>query len=143
MISNMLRNYPSLFDDFYNFGITDFDRMLRSQNRTRTFPMVNTGVTDTSVEVYAFIPGVAAEDIDVKIEKNLLSIEGERKVLEAVNDDAKALRRERFSGRFKRVITLPEDVDPDSTEAVYKDGVLHITVAKREESKPRRIEVKA
>jgi len=50
-------------------------------------------------------------------------------------------RRERFSGGFRRVITLPEDVDPDKVRASYRDGVLHVMIDRREEVKPRRIEV--
>jgi HSP20 family protein len=51
-------------------------------------------------------------------------------------------RHERFSGRFKRVITLPEDIDPDKVSAAYQDGVLHIVVQRKEELQPRKIEVK-
>ena len=57
-------------------------------------------------------------------------------------EGAQAYRRERFNGSFKRVITLPEDVDPDKVNAAYRDGVLHITVERKEELQPRKIEVK-
>ena len=58
--------------------------------------------------------------------------EGERTTVHA---------RERFAGRFRRVISLPEDADPARVDASYRDGVLRVTIAKRESSKPRRIEV--
>jgi len=68
-------------------------------------------------------------------------VSGERKQDDL--DDKDALnRRERFVGKFKRTIALPEDVDPDQTEAIYRDGVLHISVAKKEEVQPRQIKVK-
>ena len=49
--------------------------------------------------------------------------------------------QERFAGSFRRVVTLPDDADPQRVDAKYRDGILRITVAKRESSKPRRIEV--
>jgi HSP20 family protein len=51
--------------------------------------------------------------------------------------------RERFSGPFKRVVSLPEDVDPTKVNATYRDGVLRVVLPKRESSKPRRVEVRA
>lgn len=136
MISNMLRFSPSLFEGLDEVFVPDFAR-----NRVRAFPQVNMGVTDKSVEAYLFTPGMKADELDVTIEKNLLSVSGERKA-EKIDDDDAMSRRERFVGKFKRTIALPEDVDPDKTEAVYRDGVLHISVAKKEEVQPRKIQVK-
>jgi HSP20 family protein len=51
-------------------------------------------------------------------------------------------RKERFDGAFHRVVNLPDDVDPDQVEAKYRDGVLQITIKRRESSRPRQIEVK-
>ncbi len=136
MISNMLRFPPSLFEGLDEIFAQDFI----PRSRARAYPQVNMGVTDKSVEVYLFTPGMDASALDVSIEKNLLSVSGERKSDEL--DDKEALnRRERFVGKFKRTIALPEDVDPDQTEAVYRDGVLHISVAKKEEIQPRQIKV--
>jgi len=137
MISNMLRFSPSLFEGLDEMFVPDFAR-----GRVRAFPQVNIGVTDKSVETYLFTPGMKADELDVTIEKNLLSVSGERKA-EEIDDENAISRRERFVGKFKRTIALPEDVDPDKTEAVYRDGVLHISVAKKEELQPRKIEVKA
>jgi HSP20 family protein len=137
MISNMLRFSPSLFE-----GLDElFAPELMQRSRVRAYPQVNMGVTDKSVEIYLFTPGMDASALDVSIEKNLLSVSGERKQDDL--DDQDALnRRERFVGKFKRTIALPEDVDPDQTEAIYRDGVLHISVAKKEEVQPRQIKVK-
>lgn len=139
MISNMLRFPLSMFDE-------DLDSWFftppRAENRVAraAFPAVNVGTTDSSVDVYLFAPGVDANELDVVIEKNLLSISGERKVPE-VDDKETSTRQERFSGKFKRVITLPEEVDADKAEAVYQDGVLHISMAKPVEVQPRQIQV--
>ena len=59
-----------------------------------------------------------------------------------VNENVNYYRQERFNGEFRRVIALPDDVDPDRVEARYRDGILHITVQRREVAKPRQIEVK-
>jgi len=137
MISNMLRFSPSLFDGL--------DEILASEvaqrgQRVRAYPQVNMGVTDKSVEIYLFAPGMDAEALDVSLEKNLLSVSGERNA--DVLDDKETLnRRERFVGKFKRTIALPEDVDPEKTEAIYRNGVLHISVTKKEEVQPRQIKV--
>ena len=73
------------------------------------------------------------------LQQNLLTVSGARTA--EVPEGAQAYRRERFGGEFQRVITLPDDVDPDKVDAVYRDGVLHITVQRREEVQPRKIEV--
>ncbi len=142
MISNMIRFPSSLFDDldemFFNFpaGVSRV-------RRERGYPPINMGVTDRSVEIYVFLPGMKLEDIDVSLEKNLLSISGKREREEIEGEESTIYREERFKGSFKRVVTLPDDVDPEKTEAVYKDGVLHISVAKRSEAQPRKITIKA
>ena len=138
MISNMLRFSPSLFEGLDELFTPD----LVQRSRERAYPQVNMGVTDKSVEIYLFTPGMDASALDVSIEKNLLSISGERKQNELNNNEDALNRRERFMGRFKRTIALPEDVDPDQTEAIYRDGILHISVAKKEEVQPRQIKVK-
>ncbi len=139
MISNMLRFPLSMFED-------DFDRWFYPQQRAEApaargvFPAVNVGTADKNVDVYLFAPGVDANELDVVIEKNLLSVSGERKLPEREDSEA-STRLERFDGKFKRVITLPEDVDADKAEAVYQDGVLHISIAKPVEVQPRQIQV--
>lgn len=136
MISNMLRFSPYFFEGLNEILAQDF----APRSRTKTYPEVNMGVTDKSVEVYLFAPGMDASALDVSIEKNLLSVSGQRKADES--DDKETFnRRERFAGQFKRTIALPEDVNPEQTEAVYRDGVLHISVAKKEEIEPRQIKI--
>jgi HSP20 family protein len=85
------------------------------------------------------LPGVKQEDIDITLEKNTLRIAAERKGLE----DRKYWHQERAYGRFERLFTLPETVNPDSIEAELREGVLYLTLAKRPESQPRKISVKA
>lgn len=104
-----------------------------------TFPPINVGSTPDKVEVYLFAAGVDPKTIDVSIQQNLLTVSGNRKVV--VNPQAEYYRRERFDGEFRRVIALPDDADPDRVEAKYRDGVLHITVQRRQAARARQIEV--
>ena len=107
----------------------------------RGYPALNVGTTPGSVEIYAFAPGIDPAKVDVNLEKGVLTIEGERAAV--VGGDAKATAHlnERFSGRFRRVVSLPDDVDPAAVDAKYRDGVLHVSVRRREAAQPRRIEV--
>lgn len=104
-----------------------------------TFPPINAGVTETEVDVYLFAPGVDPKEIDLTVQNNLLTVSGQRKV--QVPEGATFYRRERHDGGFHRVVTLPEDVDPDRVEASYRDGILHVKIQRREASRPRRVEI--
>lgn len=108
----------------------------------RGYPALNVGSTPKSVEVYAFAPGMDPARIEVNLERGLLTIEGERAAT-VRPDDGKATAHvnERFDGHFRRVVSLPEDVNPDAIKADYRDGVLHVSVQRRESAQPRRIEV--
>jgi len=112
-------------------------------SRFGTFPPINIGTTDDTIEVVAFAPGMTSSELDVSIDKGLLIISGERKPRQPPADsDLKTYAQERFTGTFRRVIELPQNADSDKVEASYTNGCLHITVGKRESSKPRAIDVK-
>lgn len=104
-----------------------------------SFPPVNVGVSENQVDVYVFAPGMKKEDFDVSLQRNVLTVSGSReeKRPEGVNH----YLAERFHGRFRRVIGLPEDVDPEKVDATYRDGVLRVTVQKHAASRPRRITI--
>ncbi|WP_300454483.1 Hsp20/alpha crystallin family protein [Accumulibacter sp.] len=104
------------------------------------FPAMNVGGTPQAVEIYAFAPGIDPASLDVQIEKGVLTIAGERQ-LEQPGGEATVHIDERFAGRFRRVVTLPDDVDPNAVEAKYVDGVLRISIGRRESAQPRRITI--
>jgi HSP20 family protein len=86
------------------------------------------------------LPGVKSEDLDITFEDNALRIKAERKSPEG---ERKYWHNERVYGEVARVITLPDTVDPESIEAQLTEGVLHLTIAKRPETQPKKISVKA
>lgn len=105
-----------------------------------TFPAVNVGNTPTSVEVYAFAPGLDPAKLEVTVDRGVLSIAGEREA-PAQQEGTRTYSRERFSGSFRRAISLPDDADASKVQASYRDGVLRISVERQAEAQPRRITV--
>lgn len=104
------------------------------------FPAMNVGGTPQSVELYAFAPGIDPKTLDVQIEKGVLTVAGERQ-RQAPAQDATVHIDERFEGRFRRVVTLPDDVDPNAVDAKYTDGVLRISIGRKQSAQPRRITI--
>jgi len=105
-----------------------------------TYPPVNLGTTPEQVDVYLFAAGLDPKSLDISLQQNLLTISGERNG--SAREDVNYYRKERFDDSFRRLITLPDDVDPEQVEARYRDGILQISVKRREASRPRQIEVK-
>ncbi len=106
------------------------------------FPTINVGSTLQAVELYAFAPGVDPASFDVQVEKGVLTIAGERKPA-ALGTEEKTMLHidERFAGRFRRVVNLPDDIDAAAIEASYRDGVLHLHIPRLQAVQPRRIEI--
>jgi HSP20 family protein len=124
------------------FGTRSWPSSIRAASRG-AFPAVNMGVTDQAVEIYAFAPGLDPAKIDVQVDKGLLTLSGERAADPALQGDKVAVYAdERFAGAFHRVVSLPEDADASRVEATYRNGVLKITIPKREASKPKRVEIR-
>jgi HSP20 family protein len=142
-----LTPFENLFDELRRmelgtddwFGRWSVPAGIRSVSRG-TFPAINVGATDREVQVYLFAPGLDAKSFQLTLQQNLLLVSGERKLPR--KEPATYFRQERYEGEFRRVITLPEDVDPDRVDATYRDGVLQITLRRREEARPRQIEIK-
>ena len=147
MFGSLTNFEGSLFDDLRRmqqdmdemFGPRAWPTGIRSVARG-TFPPINVGATSDRVDIYLFAAGLDPKVLDISIQQNLLTVAGERIV--EIPENADHYRRERFSGPFRRVISLPDDVDSEKVDARYADGVLHIAVERRESSRPRKIEVK-
>ena len=107
-----------------------------------TFPALNVWSDDQSVYVESELPGLKLDDLEIVVTAgNHLSIKG-RRVPDA-DKDAVWHRRERGYGEFSRVVQLPFEVDPDKVQAIFRSGVLRLSLPKHVEAKPRKIQVQA
>lgn len=109
---------------------------------SRAYPPINVARADDAVLIDVFVPGADPSRLDVQVDRGLLTISGEREsALPGEGSKTSTYATERYTGRFKRAISLSDDVDPDSVSARYTDGILHITVRRRGNDQPRRIEI--
>lgn len=99
------------------------------------FPSVNVSESDNGFHVEFAVPGFNKEDFKINVEKEVLTVSGEHKA-ENLDEGKKYSRKEFSYSSFKRSFTLPENVDVNKIDANYKDGVLSLDVAKKEEVKP-------
>ena len=109
------------------------------QGQRRGYPPFNVGITAEQVDVYMFAAGLNPESLDVTLHQNLLTIKGQRNTER--REGGQYHSRERYSGEFSRAVSLPDDVDADKIDAVYRDGVLRIRIARKAAVRPRKIEV--
>jgi HSP20 family protein len=103
-------------------------------------PAMDIRESKDAIEVMAELPGIDAKDVDVSVQENMLTIRGERR-REEVKEDETVHRTEREYGVFERSFSLPRSADPEKIAASYKDGVLSLTVPKREEAKAKAIKI--
>lgn len=104
------------------------------------FPLINLTEDNNSYFVRAELPGVTADELDIQVTANNLSISGERKI-EPEEEGAKYHRRERDAGRFSRSLQLPGEIDSDKVKAKLENGVLTVLISKAEVAKPKQIAV--
>ena len=103
-------------------------------------PAVDIYETNDSFVVSADLPGLDKDEIQIDLKDNTLTLKGEKKFEEKVSKD-NYIRVERTYGSFVRSFTLPQNVDPEKIKAKYKEGVLEVTIPKKEEAKPKQIKV--
>jgi len=107
--------------------------------RAGVHPPVNLYETGDSYVLTAELPGLRVEDIEISVERDRLTLRGERKIEHP--QDASLHRVERRAGAFRRTVQLPVEVDGEKVEAVYRNGVLTLRIPKAPEHQPRRITV--
>ena len=113
----------------------------RSPWQVGVYPLVNISEDRDHLYVRAELPGVKAENLEITIQDSSLILRGERKI-PTEEKQVNFHRREREAGFFRRVVALPARIQADKVEATTKDGILTIKLAKPEEVKPRKIQVK-
>jgi HSP20 family protein len=129
-LTRLHTDIDDLFDGFFR----GLDRPFFSY---KGWPAIDVADNDNAFVVRAEVPGCKAEDIDVSVYGNTLTISGEKK-----EKEKGYYYQESTHGSFRREINLPNDVDPDKIEADYKDGVLSVTLPKAEKTKAVKVKVK-
>ncbi len=128
-------NLPTVFDDFFRGAPVDiFGNDLN--------PSIDVHEDEHAVYIKADVPGLEEKDIDVELEKNVLTISGEKKEEKNEEDKNRNYRySERRFGSFSRSVLLPDGIKADAVTARYKNGVLEIEIPKSEEVKPKKIAI--
>jgi len=121
-----------LFSSFMGRGV--------SPSRVGVFPPVNISEDAEKLYVRAELPGMKADDMEISVEGDTLTIRGEKKLGEA-GENVNYHRREREAGRFRRILTLPTRINAEAVNASFKNGVLTIMLPKAAEAKPKPIKV--
>jgi HSP20 family protein len=131
----------------------EMDRIQREMNRlyrvsyprryqaAPSFPAMNVWSNDEGLVVTAEVPGINPKDIELSVVEDTLTVSGKRDA-EQAGEDAKYLRQERGYGEFTRSMQLPFAVAANKVEASFKNGVLNVSLPRKEEDKPRKIKVK-
>jgi HSP20 family protein len=122
-------------DDFFRFP------SLFGDEGSGFTPRVNIREDEDHVWMTFEIPGMSKEDIKVSMQNNVLTVSGSREE-KSKSTEKNYVRTEISTGSFRRSFNLPEQIDPDSIEAEYKNGMLEVRLNKREETKPKQIDVK-
>jgi HSP20 family protein len=116
------------------------DRTGEDSNLTTWAPAVDIYENEHELTVKADLPDVDAKDLDIRVENNILTIRGERK-FEKQQKEGNYLRVERSYGSFARSFSLANTVNAEAIKADYQNGVLTLSIPKREEAKPKQIKV--
>ncbi len=131
----MQRDLNRAFSEFFGQPGTAVDTWERDW-----VPAVDVFEKDNEINLKAELPGLTKDDVDISIENNTLTISGEKKRESEVKDD-NYHRVERSYGRFQRSFTLPQTIDAKNVKASFKDGILSVKLGKKEEAKPKKIDI--
>lgn len=135
------RNFEDRMKRFFGEGFVPFNKLAEENWSLAAWsPTCDIFETENELVVKAELPEVKKEDVKVSIENNVLTIRGERKFSEETKRE-NYHRLERSYGEFSRSFSLPNFVDVGKVNAEFKDGMLRVTMPKREESKPKQVEI--
>lgn len=134
---NGLGSFPTIERSFgFPSFFSDTLERLWSDEEVNWMPSANIKERAEDFRIDLAVPGMNKDDFNVEVDNGILTVRGERKE-EAKEENEKTTRREFHYGSFKRTFGLPDSANPDQVSASYKDGVLTLTIAKREELKPK------
>lgn len=127
--SNSRMEFPNFFNDVFN-------QLMHEDEKVTWMPSVNIIERENDYKIDLAVPGMEKKDFNIEVENDLLVITGERKE-EKLEEKDKVTKREFHYGSFKRSFTLPETADAEKISANYNNGVLSLTIAKKEEAKQK------
>ena len=140
-ITNNRGNMENIFEEFFN----DFNRLssplLSETMRASLLPRLNISEADNKYLIEAELPGVKQNDLELKLDNNILIIKGKTEENNE-NKERNYFMRERYYGSFQRSLTLPNNTNEDDINATFKDGILNIEITKKLENSTKKIEVK-
>ncbi len=117
-----------------------FNRLFAAPAPTSNNIPVDVTEQDGKVSIRAAVPGISPEELEVTVEKNVLTIKGEHR-REELSEDGKVFRRENTYGVFQRSIRLSENLNTDGIEATFRHGMVTITIPRKEEEKPKALRI--
>ncbi|MDD2550382.1 MAG: Hsp20/alpha crystallin family protein [Bacteroidales bacterium] len=135
---------PSLFDRFLENDLFDWSNRNYSTTNT-TLPAVNIKEDNDGFEVEMSVPGLDRKDFSIELNNSVLTISSEKKVENETKEGQRFARREFSYQSFSRSFTLPDTVEDDKIKAKYENGILSVSIPKKEEAKPKpakQIEIK-
>ena len=135
-----LENLQSEMNRLFDFSLGRWPSRSMGLMEGAWSPAIDVFDSKENVMVKADIPGMKKEDIDISVHGDTLTIKGEKRS-ETETKDKGYVKTERFYGSFNRAIVLPSEVDTEKVKASYKEGVLEITLPKKEGAKPKQIKV--
>ncbi len=148
---DLVRRRSNRFDP-----VDEFDRLQREINALFDFagmadspgifdrsiaPPLDVVETDEALIITCDLPGMSEKDVELSVAAGALTIKGEKK-REEIDEEARVYRRETWDGTFQRMVSLPTTADIDRAEAEFENGVLTVTIPRKEEAKPKKIELK-
>jgi HSP20 family protein len=140
-IANNRTNIENIFEEFFN----DFNRLssplLSETMKANLLPRLNISEIDSKYFIEAELPGVKQNDVELKLDNNILIIKGKAEE-STENKERNYFMRERYHGSFQRSLKLPNNINEDDINATFKDGILNIEITKKLENSIKKIEVK-
>jgi HSP20 family protein len=137
--SESIRTRDSVFDGLFN-ELYSLPTSFLSTSGVDLSPRIDISETDAAYKIEAELPGINQEELDVKIDNNILTIKGKKEDIKEEKEKNYHLR-ERYYGAFQRSISLPNNIEPEKIKASFESGVLNISVPKNDKRTPKKIEI--
>lgn len=137
--NSLLQRFHNEIENMFDRDWGDFPALSTAQ----WVPAVDVEESEDAYRIHADVPGMDPNDIDITLENGVLTLKGERKEEKSSDNEQGARHVERSYGAFVRRFALPDIADAENIDARVEKGVLRLTIAKKAESKPRKIQIKA